>query len=79
MYFNLFSKFLTQLFKIIKEKKIELARGPINTGKIQISEGTRSFVRITEHFKLLDFELVSLDCSSLYTLVAQYSTNFRTF
>ena len=30
--------------------------------KIRISEGTRQKIRIGEHFELLDFELVSLDC-----------------
>ena len=32
-------------------------------GKIRIGEWTSIFVRITEHFELLDFELASLDCS----------------
>ena len=39
-----------------------MKRGLINIWKIQISEGTSFFVRITVHFELLDFELVSLDC-----------------
>ena len=30
--------------------------------KIRINEGTRQKIQIGELFKLLDFELVSLDC-----------------
>jgi len=30
--------------------------------KIQITEGTGQKIRISEHFELLDFELVSLNC-----------------
>jgi len=31
--------------------------------KIRITEGTRQNIRISEHFKLVNFELVSLDCN----------------
>ena len=55
-------QFFNQISQNFQKKKFELARGPINTGKIRIGEGTSIFIRITEHFELLDFELVSFDC-----------------
>ena len=67
IYFNLLLEFFKRFFKIFQKKKFELARGPFNTGKIRIGEGTSTFVRITEHFELLDFELVSFDYRSLET------------
>ena len=36
-----------------------MARGPFNMEKIRITEGTRQKIQISEHFELLDFELVS--------------------
>ena len=52
-------------FSNFQTKKLELARGPFEMGKILINEGTRQKTRIGEYFELLDFELVSLDCSQL--------------
>jgi len=31
--------------------------------KIRVTEETKQKIRISEHFELLDFELVSLDCN----------------
>jgi len=36
--------------------------------KIRIAEGTGQKIRVGEHFELLDFELVSLDCFSIIFL-----------
>ena len=62
-----------------------LTRGPINVGKIPRSERTRFFLRITVHFELLNFELVSLDytwiwldiLNSKYFLRVGMIKNFR--
>jgi len=43
-------------------KKFEIAKELIYIRKIWIGEGTSFTVRITEHFELLDFELVRFDC-----------------
>ena len=48
-------------------KKFSLAREPFNSEKIWISEGTRQKIQIGEHFELLDFELVSLDCTWFFS------------
>jgi len=61
--FNLFSEFFNAIFWNFPPKKFELAREPISIGKIRVGDGTGIFDRITEHYELLDFELVSLDCN----------------
>ena len=43
--------------------------------KIRITEGTRQKIRISEHFELLDFELVSLDCTVKRCYNALLQTN----
>ena len=62
--FSIFSRIFRWFFSIFQQNNI-IARKPIHTRKIQIIEGTSYFVWITEHFKLLDFELVRLDCTFL--------------
>ena len=44
--FTFCPNFLTRFFKIFNENIFELARGPINTGKIRIGEETSVFIRI---------------------------------
>ena len=54
--FYIFSKFFYTIFQNF-QKKIELARGPINTGKIRIGKVTSIFIRITEPFRITGLQI----------------------